>query len=577
MASAKLGRKGAGKIYKLLPTKLKVILISSFIFLIIISAITSLFSISQSDDFLSMSAAGEEVINMPDSENKESALWDKDYAKKKTQEFLEIIAEFENEDAEAKKEEINKYCRENGYSTELSLKYLTYSKKSDSSISINNSSEIIKSYNLNNISSKSLGTFKTISRSSNLIDKNILKKSIKNSDGTYIYEASLDTRDYLVAMPTGYGQNGSRFLVKLKNGRKLTIIKAGSISKDKTVDGAGYEITSGGIFKLIIDKSIYKNNQIFDSEITELNKIESSLTGDSLNIESTGERVFAAFSIYMNNGQVIKNSDGTYVNQNGELAKSQDKKIDYANELKKALRNYLDRGGEFYRLDYERDENGNVIVRTEDKKRYVSPILIQIDIDSIAEDIFEIDRNAIYVNSGGAYTSTEIASESRIINQDAIDNILTATSALLFDSQYEMTDKIYLSDYGGSLEWPSPGVSTISDKYGSRLHPILKKWLKHEGLDIASPEGSIVVSAGDGVVTYAGWYSGYGYYIEIDHGDGLTTAYGHLKTIGVSTGEKVSRGQHIAYSGNTGRSTGAHLHFEVRVSGRSVDPMIYLN
>ncbi len=580
-AAGKLAGKSAGKITKLIPTKIKVILIAIFLFIILIASITSLSSVSQSDDFLVMSAENEEEMNMPAETDKESALWDKDYARKKTQKFLEIVAEFENTDAENKKTEIHSYCKENGYDAEISLKYLSYSRKSGSATSDDDSTsesenKIIKSYNLSNISSNSLSKFPVISKSSDQVNRSILRKSARNSDGTYSYDAGNGSGDYLVIMPTGYGENGSRFLVKLQDNKEITIIKAGSIAKSKTVDKAGYEIKSGGIFKVVVDKSIYKKNKIFDSEVASLEKIESSISGDSLAVDSTGERVFAAFSIYMNNGQIIKNSDGTYVNQEGAAAKSQDKKIDYEKELRKALENYADSGGSFYTLDYERDEDGNIIVRQDDDKSYVSPILIEIDLDSIAEEIFDIDQDAIYVNSGGAYTSKDTQSDARITNKEAIDKILSATHRLLFDESFDMTDEIYLSDYGGALEWPAPGITYITDDYGSRLHPILKTWIKHEGIDIGTPEGSIVVSAEDGTVTYAGWYSGYGYYISIDHGDGVTTAYGHLKTIGVRAGDKVSRGQHIAYSGNTGRSTGPHLHFEVKVSGKSVDPTKYV-
>ena len=113
-AAGKLAKKGARKIARLIPTKIKVTLIAIFLFIILVASITSLSSVSQSDDFLVMSAAGEEEMNTPPEEDKESALWDKDYARKKTQEFLEIIAEFENEGAENKKTEINSYCSDLG-------------------------------------------------------------------------------------------------------------------------------------------------------------------------------------------------------------------------------------------------------------------------------------------------------------------------------------------------------------------------------------------------------------------------------------------------------------------------------
>ena len=100
----------------------------------------------------------------------------------------------------------------------------------------------------------------------------------------------------------------------------------------------------------------------------------------------------------------------------------------------------------------------------------------------------------------------------------------------------------------------------------------------HEGVDIGAPEGTPIVAAADGVVIKSGPASGYGWVIVIDHGGGLTTVYGHMyhSTVVVSQGEAVSKGQKIASIGNNGRSTGPHLHFEVRMNGNSLDPLKYL-
>ncbi len=98
----------------------------------------------------------------------------------------------------------------------------------------------------------------------------------------------------------------------------------------------------------------------------------------------------------------------------------------------------------------------------------------------------------------------------------------------------------------------------------------------HEGIDIAGPRGTPIVAPGDGVVTYNGYRQGYGKAIIIDHGYGISTVYGHCSALFVDEGQRVKRGHLIAAIGNTGRSTGPHLHYEVRVDGVPVDPMLYL-
>ena len=98
----------------------------------------------------------------------------------------------------------------------------------------------------------------------------------------------------------------------------------------------------------------------------------------------------------------------------------------------------------------------------------------------------------------------------------------------------------------------------------------------HNGTDFAAPHGTPIYSTADGVVTHAGWQSGYGRLVKIQHEFGIETRYAHLSRINVKVGQRVSRGQKIAAMGNTGRSTGTHLHYEVRVGGRPVNPMIYI-
>ena len=98
----------------------------------------------------------------------------------------------------------------------------------------------------------------------------------------------------------------------------------------------------------------------------------------------------------------------------------------------------------------------------------------------------------------------------------------------------------------------------------------------HYGIDLSAPTGTAIRAADGGTVTLAGWYYGYGYTVIIDHGNGMTTLYGHCSALYVSAGEKVYQGQNIAAVGNTGNSTGPHCHFEIKINGSNVNPANYV-
>lgn len=120
---------------------------------------------------------------------------------------------------------------------------------------------------------------------------------------------------------------------------------------------------------------------------------------------------------------------------------------------------------------------------------------------------------------------------------------------------------------GRRLSWPTAGI--VTSGFGWR-------WFRmHSGMDIAGPVGTPVKAAKEGRVVYSGWMGGYGYCIDIDHGNGITTRYGHNSSLHVQVGQYVYRGQVISSMGSTGHSTGPHLHFEVRINGEAMDPRGY--
>ena len=116
----------------------------------------------------------------------------------------------------------------------------------------------------------------------------------------------------------------------------------------------------------------------------------------------------------------------------------------------------------------------------------------------------------------------------------------------------------------------------LTSAYGMREHPVLGGERMHKGLDLAVPAGTPVLAPADGVVEKASWFSSYGNFIEIAHGGNMETRYGHLSGYNVVEGQQVHKGDVIGYVGSTGRSTGPHLHYEVRVDGQAVDPSPYM-
>ncbi len=124
---------------------------------------------------------------------------------------------------------------------------------------------------------------------------------------------------------------------------------------------------------------------------------------------------------------------------------------------------------------------------------------------------------------------------------------------------------------------PLVGESSVSSPFGYRPDPFLGRPALHPGIDLVQPYGADIKATAAGRVVHAGWMGGYGEMVEIDHGNGLSTRYGHMSDVLVSEGEEVKAGAVLGRIGSTGRSTGPHLHYEVRVDGEPVDPERFLS
>ncbi len=165
--------------------------------------------------------------------------------------------------------------------------------------------------------------------------------------------------------------------------------------------------------------------------------------------------------------------------------------------------------------------------------------------------------------------------EAEIAAQDAMIRELEATIAAE-KKRLLAENKSAISYDGGQFKWPAPDYKRISDDYGMRMHPTLGVQQFHNGIDLASNSGTRILAAYDGEVVAADYSATMGNYIMIDHGDGLYTIYMHASALLVSKGALVVRGEQIAKVGSTGRSTGPHLHFGVRLNGSYVSPWNYI-
>jgi len=157
-------------------------------------------------------------------------------------------------------------------------------------------------------------------------------------------------------------------------------------------------------------------------------------------------------------------------------------------------------------------------------------------------------------------------------------NALERRARLLAESLSEASDSLMAhNDLLQSTPSILPAAGVLSSRFSaSRFHPIHHEALPHEGIDISAPLGTPILAAAKGVVTFAGWMAGLGNTVEIDHGYGYVTRYGHASKILVRTGQEITRGEVVAQVGSTGISTSSHLHYEVRVAGRAVNPMNYV-
>lgn len=232
----------------------------------------------------------------------------------------------------------------------------------------------------------------------------------------------------------------------------------------------------------------------------------------------------------------------------------------------------------------------NLLVQKEEKYIQVQTTKTEYSEVEIPFETIKINSDTLYIGDSRTVTKGQKGLEKVTQLVTYIDGAVVSSREVSRTVIKEsVSEKIHIGtkkspyssggtvSFGGKFVWPAIGAFEISSSYGSR--DLGDGW--HDGIDIVRPGGSsgcTVIAAESGTVVHAGWKKTAGYTVIIDHGNGIQTRYYHMKqgSIVVSTGQKVSRGQPIGKIGATGFVTGAHLHFEVRVNGKSVNPLPYL-
>jgi murein DD-endopeptidase MepM/ murein hydrolase activator NlpD len=178
---------------------------------------------------------------------------------------------------------------------------------------------------------------------------------------------------------------------------------------------------------------------------------------------------------------------------------------------------------------------------------------------------------------------TDIHNKEQAIKQYEEDlaaqkELIAATEAAIAEEKRKLLESggSVIHFDGGMFSFPMASYTRISDEYGYRMHPILGVEQFHNGVDFAAPGGTAIYAAYDGKVVAAAYSASMGNYVMIDHGDGLYTIYMHASALYIGEGAIVVKGETIAAVGSTGRSTGNHLHFTVRLNGSYVSPWNYL-
>ncbi len=212
----------------------------------------------------------------------------------------------------------------------------------------------------------------------------------------------------------------------------------------------------------------------------------------------------------------------------------------------------------------------------EEEKKVLDEAKIAVEEEEASLNELIADKEQEMYKMSSDIQSKEAAIREYEAEIAAQNDTIKALEAAVAEERKRLAEEQRRRYDGGVFTWPAPSYTRISDEYGNRTHPILGIQQFHNGLDMAAPGGSPILAAYSGTVVAATYSGSMGNYIMIDHGDSLYTIYMHASALYVSKGQEVTKGEKIAAVGSTGRSTGNHLHFSVRLNGNYVSPWNYL-
>jgi len=362
------------------------------------------------------------------------------------------------------------------------------------------------------------------------------------------------------------------------------------------------------IFTLVVTGLSFANDELKKKE-RELNELNEKIKALDASIEQN-KNLQSTTNVKIKNVQTsIRALEAEVDRLTGEIADTEQAIVEKTEELKQAELKIAEKNdllNDRLRVMYKTGSIGylEVLFGAEDFTDLLSRIdMIQMIVvhDQNLIQFLKEQRDLIEAKKlelEAIRVELSILMDSKLSKQDelsvALNNLISYKTDLRNDeaAMNEMEDELLeqadqLTEYirnlelaatyvGGEMMWPVPGHYSISSLFGNRLHPISKEYKMHTGIDVEAPRKTPIVAAQTGTVVFANWFAGYGKAIIMDHGGGYTTLYAHLDVIDVEVGKVYKKGETIALSGNTGYSTGPHLHFEVRMNGDYVDPLTYV-